>query len=147
LQKRNDILENIDLLGAVTESCGLTKKDPRTIPGLTLAYLGDCVYELIVRSMLVESGIMHVSELNKAAVSHVRAGAQAKLMQDIEPKLTEDESAVYHRGRNAKSASVPKNASVAEYRTATGFEALIGYLYLEGRFDRILELVIPGADK
>lgn len=134
-------MENIDLLSAITGEFGLEKKDPRTIPGLTLAYLGDCIYELIVRSMLVEQGIMHVSDLNKAAVSHVRAGAQAKLMQDIEPELSEDELAVYHRGRNAKSASIPKNASVAEYRAATGFEALLGYLYLQGKIDRILELV------
>ena len=134
-------MENIDLLSAIAGEYGLVKKDPRTIPGLTLAYLGDCIYELIIRSMLVEQGIMHVSDLNKAAVAHVRAGAQAKLMQEIEPKLSEDELAVYHRGRNAKSASIPKNASVAEYRTATGFEALMGYLYLQGRLDRILELI------
>ena len=135
------MLDDMDLLSAVVSAFGLEKKDPRTIPGLTLAYLGDCIYELIVRSMLVEQGIMHVSDLNKAAVSHVRAGAQAKLMQSIEPMLTEDELAVYHRGRNAKSASIPKNASVAEYRAATGFEALLGYLYLQGKIDRILELV------
>ena len=134
-------MENIDLLSAIAGEYGLVKKDPRTIPGLTLAYLGDCIYELIIRSMLVEQGIMHVSDLNKAAVAHVRAGAQAKLMQEIETKLSEDELAVYHRGRNAKSASIPKNASVAEYRTATGFEALMGYLYLQGRLDRILELI------
>ena len=135
------MLDDMDLLSAVVSAFGLEKKDPRTIPGLTLAYLGDCIYELIVRSMLVEQGIMHVSDLNKAAVSHVRAGAQAKLMQGIEQELTEDELAVYHRGRNAKSASIPKNASVAEYRAATGFEALLGYLYLQGKIDRILELV------
>ena len=128
-------------LSDILSAYGLEKKDPRTLPGLTLAYLGDCVYELVIRSMLVESGITHVSELNKAAVSYVRAGAQAELMQKIEPLLDEDEKAVYHRGRNAKSASIPKNASVAEYRAATGFEALIGYLYLSGRHDRILELV------
>ncbi len=132
---------NTDLLSDVIAAYRLDRKDPRTIPGLTLAYLGDCIYELIIRSMLVEQGIMHVSDLNKAAVAHVRAGAQAKLMQSIEEKLTEDEKAVYHRGRNAKSASVPKNASVAEYSTATGFEALMGYLYLKGETGRILELL------
>ena len=132
---------NTDLLGDIVSAFGLEKKDPRTLPGLTLAYLGDCIYELVIRSMLVEQGITHVSELNKAAVAHVRAGAQARLMQSIEPVLTEDERAVYHRGRNAKSASIPKNASVAEYRAATGFEALMGYLYLRGETGRILELI------
>ena len=134
-------MNDTDLLSDVISAFGLERKDPRTLPGLTLAYLGDCIYELMIRSMLVEQGIMHVSELNKAAVAHVRAGAQAKLMQSIEEKLTEDERAVYHRGRNAKSASIPKNASVAEYRTATGFEALMGYLYLKGETGRILELI------
>ena len=138
-------MADIDLLSAIISDRGLERKDPRTIPGLTLAYLGDCIYELIVRSVLVEQGIMHVSDLNKAAVAQVRAGAQAKLMQSIEPELTEDERAVFHRGRNAKSASIPKNASVAEYRTATGFEALLGYLYLQGRIGRILELVIKAG--
>ena len=134
-------MSDTDLLSDVVSAFNLDRKDPRTIPGLTLAYLGDCIYELIIRSMLVEQGIMHVSDLNKAAVAHVRAGAQAKLMQSIEGRLTEDETAVYHRGRNAKSASIPKNASVAEYRTATGFEALMGYLYLKGETGRILELL------
>ena len=140
-------MSNTDLLSDVVSAFNLDRKDPRTIPGLTLAYLGDCIYELIIRSMLVEQGIMHVSDLNKAAVAHVRAGAQAKLMQSIEGKLTEDETAVYHRGRNAKSASIPKNASVAEYRTATGFEALMGYLYLKGETDRILELLKEKGDE
>ncbi len=140
-------MSDTDLLSDVVSAFNLDRKDPRTIPGLTLAYLGDCIYELIIRSMLVEQGIMHVSDLNKAAVAHVRAGAQAKLMQSIEGKLTEDETAVYHRGRNAKSASIPKNASVAEYRTATGFEALMGYLYLKGETGRILELLKEKGDE
>ncbi len=140
-------MSDTDLLSDVVSAFNLDRKDPRTIPGLTLAYLGDCIYELIIRSMLVEQGIMHVSDLNKAAVAHVRAGAQAKLMQSIEEKLSEDETAVYHRGRNAKSASIPKNASVAEYRTATGFEALMGYLYLKGETGRILELLNAKSDQ
>ena len=139
-------MADADLLSEIIAARGLDRKDPRTIPGLTLAYLGDCIYELIIRSALVEQGIMHVSDLNKAAVAQVRAGAQAKLMQGIEDKLTEDERAVYHRGRNAKSASIPKNASVAEYRAATGFEALLGYLYLKGETGRILELIAPEQD-
>lgn len=130
-----------DLLSDITDKYGLVKQDVRQIPALTLAYLGDAVYELIIRSKLVESGIMHVSDLNKAAVSYVRAGAQAELIHSIEPKLTEEELSVFHRGRNVKSSAVAKNASVTEYRNATGFEALVGYLYLQGRMDRILELV------
>lgn len=133
---------NFDILGSITEKLGLVKKDPRQIPGLTLAYLGDCIYEIIVRTRLVEQGTMHVSELNRAAVEYVRAGAQARLILQLEPVLTEEEMAVFKRGRNVKSSGVPKSATVAEYRNATGFEALLGYLYLQGRWDRILELVL-----
>lgn len=133
-------MESINILESILQAYGLEKKDSRQIPALTLAYLGDAVYEVIIRSKLVEQGMMHVSDLNKAAVGYVRAGAQAELIQRVLPELTEEELAVFHRGRNAKSASIAKNASVSEYRNATGFEALIGFLYLEGKWDRILEL-------
>lgn len=136
-----DIGQDMDILTVITEAYGLDKQDVRSIPALTLAYLGDCVYEMVIRTVLVEQGCMHVSDLNKAAVAYVRAGAQAELMHRIEPHLNEEELSAYKRGRNAKSASVARSASVAEYRTATGFEALLGYLYLKGETDRILELV------
>ena len=150
-----DTMENVccagnsapDILSTVTSSLGLEKKDVRQLPALTLAYLGDCIYELVIRTMLVERGIMHVSELSKASVGYVKATAQKDLFQKIESLLSEEEIAAFKRGRNVKSSSCAKNASITDYRIATGFEALMGYLYVQGRFDRILELVKKGIEK
>lgn len=129
--------------------CGLNleKTDVRQIPALTLAYLGDAVYEIVIRTMLVEQSIMHVSELNKAAVALVRAGAQKDIFKAIETELTEDELSAFRRGRNVKSNSCAKNASVTDYRIATGFEAMVGYLYLTGKTERIIELVGIGLGR
>ena len=136
-------MEN-DLLSEITGSFGLEKKDVNAMPALTLAYLGDCIYELVIRSLLVERGITHVSELNKAAVGYVRASAQKDMFFAIEKELDEEETAVFKRGRNVKSSSCPKNASVTDYHTATGFEALMGYLYAKGRTDRLIGLIRSG---
>ena len=118
--------------------------DIRQIPALTLAYLGDAIYELIIRTRLVEEGIAHVNDLNKKASSYAKAPTQAKIMHLIENALTEDEIAVFKRGRNAKSGSVAKSGTVTDYRVATGFEAMLGYLYLNEKTDRINELVTLG---
>lgn len=105
-----------------------------------LAYLGDSVVELCVRTMLVKKGVSSSKRLNSAALQYVTARAQAQAASRILPVLTEEENAVYHRGRNIGHTNVPKSASVAEYRMATGFEALFGYLHLAGRKERIDEL-------
>ncbi len=106
-----------------------------------LAYLGDCVLELCVRTYLVrERGLSTSAHLNRAALDFVRASAQSSAMGRIEPHLTETEAAVYRRGRNVGHTNVPKSASVAEYRRATGMEVLFGYLYLGGQAERIDEL-------
>ena len=107
---------------------------------LSLAYIGDCVYEMYVRSYLLGKGNRRVNELHRMATQFVRAKAQAEFYHKIEDILTEDEKAVFHRGRNTKSHP-PKNADVIEYKIATGVEALIGYLYIEGKSDRISELM------
>lgn len=134
----------IELVDEIIRGLDLETKDVRQIPALTLAYLGDAVYEIVIRTMLVEQGIMHVSDLNKAAVGYVRAAAQKDLFKTIEPSLTEEELAAFRRGRNVKSNSCAKNASVTDYRIATGFEAMVGYLYLIGNMARITELVRLG---
>ncbi len=111
---------------------------------LVLAYIGDAVYELYVREMLVRRGNMPVDKLHKAATMTVNASAQSESFKRIEDRLTGDEIAVFKRGRNAKSA-VPKNADMADYRSATGLEALIGYIYLSGgkvRLDEIMSLIL-----
>ena len=106
----------------------------------SLAYLGDCVLELCVREHLVEIGIASSAELNKRALDFVRAAAQAEAMKNIADILTEEESAVFHRGRNIGHTNTPKSSTVAQYRAATGMEALFGYLHLAGREERINEL-------
>ena len=105
-----------------------------------LAYLGDSVMELCVRKMLVEKGFSSSKKLNAKALEYVTAKAQAQAAAKILPLLTEEEDAVYHRGRNISHANVPKSASYAEYRMATGLETLFGYLHLAGKLERIDQL-------
>jgi ribonuclease-3 family protein len=105
-----------------------------------LAYLGDCVIELCVREHLTRLGLSSSASLNKEALKYVRAGAQAEAMKRILPLLSEAEAAAFRRGRNVGHTNTPKSATVAEYRSATGMEALFGWLHLAGRKDRIDEL-------
>ncbi len=105
-----------------------------------LAYLGDSVIEQCVRTMLVKKGYSSSKKLNASALKYVTAKAQSKAVTRILPLLTEEENGVFHRGRNIGHTNVPKSTSVSEYRMATGFEALFGYLSLAGRKDRIDEL-------
>ena len=106
-----------------------------------LAYLGDAVIELYVRQRLVEAGYSTSASLNQKSLDYVRAGAQARAMQKIMPMLTEQEQAVFRRGRNMGHCNVPKGATVAEYRNATGMEVLAGYLHLQGSRERLCELL------
>lgn len=115
--------------------------DPLQLPSLTLAYIGDAVFELYVRNLLIKEGHIRVQKLHREAVKRVNAGLQAKLLEDIQSELTETELAIAKRGRNAKSGHVPKSAEVTEYRKSTGLEALVGYLYLKGENSRIEELL------
>ena len=106
----------------------------------SLAYLGDCVLELCVRQYLVRCGLSSSATLNKKALEFVRATAQAEAMKRLLPHLGEEEEAVFRRGRNVGHTNTPKSATVAEYRAATGMEALFGWLHLAGRQERIDEL-------
>lgn len=115
--------------------------NPTQISVAALAYLGDCVIELCVRSRLVEAGLSTSAHLNAAALSYVRAGAQAEAMKRLHPHLTEEEERYFHRGRNAgHTKNVPKSATVSEYRSATGMEVLFGFLHASGQTERIGEL-------
>ena len=116
----------------------------RSYSPLTLAYIGDGVYELIIRTILVKKGNCPVNRLHKKASSLVKAGAQSAIMEVIEEKLTPEELSVYRRGRNAHSPTMAKHATMADYRRATGFEALMGYLYLKEDYTRMLTLVRMG---
>ena len=132
------------LKGLLNQVFHLEDKDLRTYSPLTLAYIGDGVYELVIRTILVKKGNCPVNQLHKKASSLVKAGAQSKMMELLEPDLTEEELAVYKRGRNAHSPTMAKHATMADYRRATGFEALMGYLYLKEDYSRIVELVRKG---
>lgn len=137
--------ENVNIaglsVGGIDSFFGIKDKDIRSFSPLTLAYIGDAVYEIVIRTIIVEKGNAPVNKLHHKASSLVKAVAQKAAMEKILPLLTEEEEAVYKRGRNAKSYTSAKNASVIDYRIATGFEALMGFLYLMGRNERMLELV------
>ena len=122
----------------------LEDQDLRSYSPLTLAYIGDGVYELIIRTILVKKGNCPVNRLHKKASSLVKAGAQSAIMEVIEEQLTPEELSVYRRGRNAHSPTMAKHATMADYRRATGFEALMGYLYLKEDYTRMLTLVRMG---
>ncbi|MDO4623563.1 MAG: ribonuclease III domain-containing protein [Eubacteriales bacterium] len=113
---------------------------------LTLAYIGDAVFELVIRTMLVREANTAVNKLHRRASGMVNAGAQSKMIGILEPYFTEEEASVYHRGRNAKAYTHAKNAGIQDYRRATGFEAVCGYLYLKKDWKRLLELIRIGLE-
>ena len=114
--------------------------NPKQLSPQTLAFIGDGVYDLIVREYLVKQANRPVGELNQLKVKLVNCQSQAKFASMLMPDLTEDEISVYKRGRNAYTANTPKNSSRADYHSATGLEALFGYLYLNNQTERIKEL-------
>lgn len=118
-------------------SINMSGEELQNVSVLGLAHIGDAVFELLVRSFLCANGKSTAKGLHQMTVSFVRAPAQAKAMERLLPELSEAERLVYKRGRNAKVNSVPKNAAISDYHSATGLEALFGYLYLEGDTDRI----------
>lgn len=137
--------ENKDFLSGIKEAFDLKEVDVRTFSPLTLAYIGDGVYDLIIRSVIVERANASANKLHQKTTKYVKASAQAAMILALQEELTEEELSVFKRGRNAKSYTVAKNASMTDYRNATGFEALVGYLYLTGQNARILELVKKGT--
>ena len=139
--------ESMSLSSRIRELFGLKEVDMKAYSPLTLAYIGDAAYELVIRTMVVEKGNRQASQLHRLTTSYVKAQAQAAMIEALEPELTEEELAIYKRGRNAKSYTSAKNASILDYRKATGLEALIGYLYLSGREERVLFLIKEGIGR
>ena len=123
------------------------QQDVRACSPLTLAYIGDAVYEVIVRTVVVERANRPANALHHITVKYVSAGAQARIIQALTEELTEEEEIIYRRGKNSKPHTTAKNASLSDYLKATGFEALIGYLYLTGQMSRALELVKLGIER
>lgn len=135
------------LISRCKELLMLEERDPNGYSPLVLAYLGDAVYELVIRTRAVNRGNTQVNKMHRMTAGLVKAEAQAKMYMLLEEELTEEEQAVYRRGRNAKSATMAKHATMRDYRMATGFEALMGWLYLNGRLERLTELVSLGLKK
>ena len=139
--------ESVSLLSLIKKSFDLREVDIRTYSPLTLAYIGDAVYDLIIRTVVVQKGNTSANKLHKQTIEYVKAPAQAGLIEAIMEDLTEEEAGIYRRGKNAKPYTMAKNATMNEYKKATGFEALVGYLYLTDKGDRILELIQIGLHK
>ena len=138
--------ESLSLLDKIKKTFDCDNVDVRMYSPLALAFMGDCVFEIVIRSIVVERGNRQAGSLHKIKSSVVNAKVQARMIEALMEELTEEERAVYKRGRNAKPHTVAKNASVNDYRKATGLEALFGYLYLSGQEDRILELTKRGLE-
>ena len=124
----------------IKEQFGIADVDIRTYSPLTLAYIGDGIFDIVIRSVVVARGNSRANDLHKRTSEIVKAHTQALMIEALEGELTEEEADVYRRGRNAKSGTMAKNASMSDYRKATGFEALMGYLYLKDDFERIVFL-------
>ncbi len=131
----------------IREVLGLPETDVDSYSPLVLAYMGDCVYDLIIKSMVVSRGNKQVHRLHEETSSYVQASAQSRMMRAMQPHLTEEEHAIYRRGRNTRSVSAAKNQTITDYRRATGFEALIGFLYLTGQMQRMVDLIKMGIDR
>lgn len=138
--------KGIDIYGIISENMELADNPIESYSPLTLAYIGDAIYEIVVRTMVVSEGNTQVNKLHKRSSSLVKAETQArmiKLLMDAD-KLTEEELSYYKRGRNAKSYTSAKNASIGDYRIATGFEALMGYLYITRQSSRMISIIKDG---
>ena len=129
----------------IKEQFGIKDVDIRTYSPLTLAYIGDGIFDIVIRSVVVGKGNTKASQLHKHTSSIVKAHTQAVMIEALEPHLTKEEADIYRRGRNAKSPTMAKNATMADYRKATGLEALMGYLYLSDDFERVVELTKLGV--
>ncbi len=138
--------ETKELLEKIKEVFPCPEQDVRTYSPLSLAFIGDGIYELVIRTMIVTKANRGNKDLHLATVKYVKAENQAKMVEILKPSLTQEEADMLRRGRNAKPGSVAKNARIAEYHRATGLEALFGYLYLTGQTDRMLELIKRGVE-
>ncbi len=133
---------NNDLFNIIKEKMQLEEINITDYSPLTLAYIGDGIYEIVIRTIIVDEANRQVNKIHKAASGLVKAGTQAKMIHLIMDDLTEEEIQIFKRGRNAKAVTRAKNASMSEYRRATGFEALMGWLYLSAQSDRMMDLIM-----
>lgn len=138
--------ESLDLYKSILDQFQIKKQNVCTYSPLTLAYIGDAIYEIIIRTIVVGEGNRQVNQLHKKSSNLAKAASQAEMVLKLQPFLEEEEEQIYKRGRNAKSYTAAKNADIIDYRNATGFEALMGYLYMQGKTKRMFELVKKGME-
>ena len=136
-----------DFYSEITDKFDIKEVDIKTYSPLSLAFVGDCVFDLVIRSILAGQGNIPNGKLHTRKSAIVKASAQAEMAETLQDVLTEEEEAVYKRGRNAHTGSKAKNATDSDYHKATGLEALMGYLYMTHRQDRVLELIRTGLKK
>lgn len=134
------------MLDLIKTNFHLKEQDIRGYSPLALAYIGDGVYELVIRTLVVQEANRPARELHRRTTEYVKASAQAAMILALREELTEEEADVFKRGRNAQPGTTAKNASRADYHKATGFEALMGYLYLTGQTERMLALIRRGME-
>ncbi len=135
------------LINLINVKMDLSDINAKTLSPQALAFIGDGVYELVIRTLVVDQGNAPVNDLHKKSSKLVEASAQAKLYRNIKDELTPEETRIFKRGRNTRTKTKAKSASRSNYRIATGLEALIGYLYLTNDFPRVLEIIRLGLNK
>jgi len=138
---------NSYFLQSVSGDINLSENDINMLSPLVLAYIGDAVYEVYIRTLLVSQPNTPVHKLHRQSVEYVKAKAQSDIIHGIMEQLRPDEQDVVRRGRNAKSGTIPKNADVTEYKYATGFESLVGYLYLKKDHPRLMQVLKMAVEK
>ena len=134
-------------LSIVQEMFPMNEAKLRTYSALSFAYIGDAVYELIIRTVITSRGNMKPNKYHQHVIEYVNARGQVRIMEKIRPHLTEEENVIFRRGKNAKPPTCAKNQSLHDYHIATGFEALVGYLYLGGQMRRLMELLDIGLQE
>ncbi len=137
----------MELTTKINEAFGMEIAPLNTYSPQALAFIGDGVFEIVIRTLVLEYANRQANSLHKSKTKIVNAGTQARIIEAILPDLTEEEAGVFRRGKNAKVMSPAKNADIKDYHKATGFEALCGYLYLKGDLDRLLELIKLGTER
>lgn len=138
--------KDLAIFSAIRERFDISRQDIRTYSPLALAFIGDGIYDLVIRSIITGSGNSRANQLHQHTSHLVKAHSQSAMMEYLLPELTKEEESVFRRGRNAHSATMAKNATMGDYRRATGFEALMGYLYLTDQMERMLDLIALGLD-
>lgn len=136
-----------EILETIGSELPIRHGDLNTYSPLVLAYVGDAVFELYVRTLLVSKGNAPVNKLHRQSICFVRAKSQSDTIHKLLESLTQEEQDIVRRGRNAKSGTIPKNADVTDYKYATGFETLLGYLYLKEDYARLLELLKASVEQ